>query len=63
MIELPLDPHANKTGDIWHISFEVVLDFHFLLELLFFLIFLNKVHGVSYLLNLNFAFNTFLFCQ
>ncbi|KAM7520803.1 hypothetical protein LguiB_019765 [Lonicera macranthoides] len=22
MIELPLDPHVNKTGDIWHISVE-----------------------------------------
>jgi hypothetical protein len=23
MIELALDPHLNKTGDIWHICIEV----------------------------------------
>jgi hypothetical protein len=25
MIELALDPHVNKTGDIWHICIEVIL--------------------------------------
>ena len=25
MIELTLDPHLNKTGDIWHICIEVLL--------------------------------------
>jgi hypothetical protein len=25
MMELALDPHVNKTGDIWHICIEVVL--------------------------------------
>lgn len=24
MMELTLDPHVNKTGDIWHICIEVV---------------------------------------
>lgn len=27
MIELALDPHLNKTGDIWHICIEVSLLF------------------------------------
>lgn len=25
VIELALDPHVNKTGDIWHICIEVVI--------------------------------------
>ena len=24
MIELALDPHLNKTGDVWHICIEVL---------------------------------------
>lgn len=37
MIELPLDPLANKTGDIWHMHIKVALLLGFLHDHLFFM--------------------------
>lgn len=28
MVEVALDPHKNKTGDIWHVCVEVVTSRH-----------------------------------